>query len=106
MVENAFMVALALLVLMLPLYIFGKFNEKWQKRIKYLFWTIVWTYPIFYLIHFFNPEEFWPIVLFLGGVFLITAIQFFWEGGFRVHGKGDDDPSGNSNVNKNFTDIM
>ena len=99
-----FLIALA--IVMVPLYIYVKLSERWQKRVKTTFWLTVWIYPVLYLVYSANPGSFGWVLTFLLITLGITAISFFWEGGFRAKGNADDDTSGNSNITKNFIDHM
>lgn len=99
-----FLIALA--IVMIPLYLYVKLSERWQKRVKTTFWLTVWIYPVLYLVYSSNPGSFGWVLTFLGITLAVTAFSFFWEGGFRAKGSADDDPSGNSNISKNFIDHM
>lgn len=99
-------IIITLALLFIPIYVYMKLSERWQERVKKTFWLTVWIYPVLYLIYASNPGSFGWIITFLGITIAITTFSFFWGGGFRVKGSVDDDPSGNSNITKNFIDHM
>lgn len=96
----------SLALIMLPIYLYTKLSGKWQERVKVAFWSTVWVYPVVYIIYATNPKNYLIIFLVIGVSLALAAISFIRQGGFKTYGNGDDDPSGNNNIRKNFTDIM